>query len=107
MMRVPIFIMALGLQKLARENRIVPRPELITIKVPNATPELIASYCLDDEHALFLVPSGLCMAPYAESGWVAAASLSSLAVATTVCIVLGWKSAVKRRWASHRRWMWR
>ena len=56
---------------------------------------------------LFLVPSGLWMAPYAENGWVAAASLSSLALATAVCIVLGWKSAVRRRWASHRRGMWR
>jgi len=30
----------------------VPRPELVTIKVPDATPELIGSYALDDEQAL-------------------------------------------------------
>jgi hypothetical protein len=41
--------------KLAKENRIVPRPELITIKVPDATPELIGSYALDDEQALLAI----------------------------------------------------
>jgi len=41
--------------KLARENRIVPRQELITIKVPDATPELIGSYALDDEQALLAI----------------------------------------------------
>jgi hypothetical protein len=56
---------------------------------------------------LFLVHSGLWMAPYAQTGWVAAGSLGSLALATAVDIVFGWKSAVRRRWASHRRWMWR
>lgn len=56
---------------------------------------------------LLLVPSGLWMAPYAETGWVAATSLGSLATATAACVVLGWNSAVRRRWASHRRWMWR
>lgn len=41
--------------RLAKENRIVPRAELITIKVPDATPELIASYALDDEQALLAI----------------------------------------------------
>lgn len=41
--------------KLARENRIVPRAELVTIKVPDATPELIGSYALDDEQALLAI----------------------------------------------------
>jgi hypothetical protein len=41
--------------KLARENRIVPRKELVTIKVPDATPELIGSYALDDEQALLAI----------------------------------------------------
>jgi hypothetical protein len=41
--------------KLSKENRIVPRPELVTIKVPDATPELIASYALDDEQALLAI----------------------------------------------------
>ena len=41
--------------KLAKENLIIPRPELITIKVPDATPELIGSYALDDEQALLAI----------------------------------------------------
>lgn len=41
--------------KLAKENRIVPRAEMITIKVPDATPELIGSYSLDDEQALLAI----------------------------------------------------
>lgn len=41
--------------KLARENRILPRAELLTIKVPDATPELIGSYALDDEQALLAI----------------------------------------------------
>src|SRR5262249_30682154 len=41
--------------KLAKENRIVPRQELMTIRVPDATPELIGSYALDDEQALLAV----------------------------------------------------
>ena len=34
---------------------IVPRAELVTIKVPDATPELIGSYSLDDEQALLAI----------------------------------------------------
>ncbi len=41
--------------KLARENRIVPRAELVTIKIPDATPELIGTYALDDEQALLAI----------------------------------------------------
>lgn len=33
-------------------NRIVPREELLAIKVPDATPEIIAAYALGDEQAL-------------------------------------------------------
>jgi len=33
-------------------NRIVPREELVTIKVPDATPEIIGAYALGDEQAL-------------------------------------------------------
>jgi len=56
---------------------------------------------------LLLVPSGLWMAWYAATGVVAAAGLGSLAIATAVCIVLGVKAAVERRFADHERWMWR
>lgn len=38
--------------KLVRLNRIVPREELLTIKVPDATPEIITAYALSDEQAL-------------------------------------------------------
>lgn len=38
--------------RLVKLNRIVPREELATIKVPDATPEIIASYALNDEQAL-------------------------------------------------------
>ena len=38
--------------KQVRLNRVVPREELITIKVPDATPEIIAAYALGDEQAL-------------------------------------------------------
>lgn len=38
--------------RLVGQSRILPRKELITIKIPDATPELIASYALDDEQAL-------------------------------------------------------
>lgn len=35
-----------------RLSRIIPREELLTIKVPDATPEIIAAYALTDEQAL-------------------------------------------------------
>jgi hypothetical protein len=56
---------------------------------------------------LLLTPSGLWMARYAETGTVAATGFSALAIVTAMCALLGWRSAVKRRFAEHRRWMWR
>lgn len=38
--------------RLSRINRIVPREELVTIKIPDATPEIIAANALGDEQAL-------------------------------------------------------
>ena len=38
--------------RLVKLNRIVPREELLTIKIPDATPEIIAAYALGDEQAL-------------------------------------------------------
>jgi hypothetical protein len=38
--------------RLSRISRIVPNPDLVTIKIPDATPEIIASYALSDEQAL-------------------------------------------------------
>lgn len=38
--------------RLVKKNRIAPNPGLIRIKVPDATPEIIAKYALSDEQAL-------------------------------------------------------
>jgi hypothetical protein len=38
--------------RLVKENRIVPNPSLVTIKIPDSTPEIISAYSLDDEQAL-------------------------------------------------------
>jgi len=38
--------------KQVRLNRIIPREELLTIKIPDATPEIIGAYALNDEQAL-------------------------------------------------------
>ena len=56
---------------------------------------------------LLVAPSGLWMARHAESGVIAGTGFATLAVATGVFIALGWRAAVKRRFAEHRRWMWR
>jgi hypothetical protein len=57
---------------------------------------------------LFLVaPSGLWMARYAAAGPIGAVGFALLAIATGMCAALGWRAAVKRRFAVHRRWMWR
>ncbi|PWN56628.1 endonuclease [Abyssibacter profundi] len=38
--------------KLVKINRITPNTELITIKIPDATPEIVSEYALSDEQAL-------------------------------------------------------
>lgn len=38
--------------RLVKLNRIAPREELLTIKVPDATPQIIGAYALGDEQAL-------------------------------------------------------
>jgi hypothetical protein len=38
--------------KQVKLNRIVPRSDLVTIKVPDSTPEIITAYALSDEQAL-------------------------------------------------------
>jgi hypothetical protein len=59
-------------------------------------------------NVLFLVtPSGLWMACYAMTGPVAGIGFGTLAIANGMCMALGWRSAVQRRFAEHRRWMWR
>jgi hypothetical protein len=56
---------------------------------------------------LLVTPSGLYMAYYAAAGPIAAAGLAALAIATATCVALGARSAMMRRFADHRRWMWR
>ena len=41
--------------RLVKANRIVPREDLVTISIPDATPELIRAYALDDEQALLAI----------------------------------------------------
>jgi hypothetical protein len=40
---------------LAKINRILPREDLVRIDIPDATPELIRAYALDDEQALLAI----------------------------------------------------
>lgn len=40
---------------LVRLNRILPNPNLVTIGVPDGTPEIIRGYALDDEQALLAI----------------------------------------------------
>ncbi len=56
---------------------------------------------------LLVTPSGLWMAYYAAAGPIAAVGLAVLAITTAICVSLGARSAVTRRFADHRRWMWR
>lgn len=54
-----------------------------------------------------VAPSGLWMARYAEAGTVAGVGFAALAVATAGCAAMGWRTAIQRRFAQHRQWMWR
>lgn len=56
---------------------------------------------------LFVAPSGLWMAWYTRAGTMAAVSFATLAAATGACVALGWRAAVRRRFAEHERWMTR
>jgi uncharacterized membrane protein len=56
---------------------------------------------------LLVTPSGLWMAYHAAAGAIAAVGLATLAIATATCASLGVRAAVTRRFADHRRWMWR
>lgn len=56
---------------------------------------------------LLVALSGLGMSFRAETGGVAGFGFGTLAVATGLCVLLGWRSAVRRRFAEHRVWMLR
>ena len=54
-----------------------------------------------------VTPSGLWMSYYASTGAIAAIGFAILALMTGMCSVLGWRAAVMRQFARHKRWMWR
>lgn len=56
---------------------------------------------------LLVAPSGLWMAFYAQAGSNATTSFALLAMLTAICAALGWRAAMERQFAVHRRWMWR
>jgi len=56
---------------------------------------------------MFVTPSGLWMAYYAEAGPIAALGFALLAIVTAACLAIGWRAAVNRRFSEHRRWMMR
>lgn len=56
---------------------------------------------------LLVAPSGLWMAYYAAAGPVAGLGLASLAILTAAFAAFGLRAALHRRFAVHRRWMWR
>ena len=56
---------------------------------------------------VLLAPSGLWMAWYARTGPIAGMGFAVLAFATGVCVLMGWRMAVQRRFVEHRRWTWR
>ena len=41
--------------RLMKVNRVIPRDDLVTIDIPDATPELIRAYAIDDEQALLAI----------------------------------------------------
>lgn len=56
---------------------------------------------------LVLVPSGLWMSAYADTGAAAGLGFATLAVATAACVIGGWRAAVRRQFAAHEAWMTR
>ncbi|MCA9026866.1 MAG: DUF2306 domain-containing protein [Planctomycetaceae bacterium] len=54
---------------------------------------------------LLVTPSGFWMAFHAQAGAVAGVGFAALAFATGLCACCGWRSAVRRRFTVHRRWM--
>jgi len=56
---------------------------------------------------LLLTPSGLWMAPYAQTGNLGRTGFAVLALATGLTAWQGWRAAVARRFGEHERWMGR
>ncbi len=83
---VPILLSRRFLQTFPRWHRRLGRVQVVTI-------------------LLGVVPSGFWMALYSAGGPVAKVGFASLAICTGVCATMGWRTAVKRRFREHRRWM--
>ena len=56
---------------------------------------------------LMVVPSGFWMAFYTDADWIAGTGFATLALATGVCVAIGWQMSKRRRFIEHQRWMWR
>jgi hypothetical protein len=56
---------------------------------------------------LVIAPTGLWMAGRAEAGPIAGVGFALLSILTAASVALGWRAAVRRRFAEHRRWMMR
>ena len=56
---------------------------------------------------LLLVPSGLWMSWYADTGLIAASGFAALSVATGTCMIMAWRTAMQHRFAAHQLWTWR
>ncbi|MEZ6124038.1 MAG: DUF2306 domain-containing protein [Planctomycetaceae bacterium] len=54
-----------------------------------------------------VAPSGLSMSWHSDGGAAAGTAFALLAVLTALTAAIGWREAVRRRFVSHRRWMWR
>ncbi len=57
--------------------------------------------------AFVLAPSGAWLSWHAQSGGVAGAGFFVLSMLTAFCALMGWRSAMRHRFAEHRQWMMR
>lgn len=56
---------------------------------------------------LIVVPSGLWMAMFVDTGFSGVVGFTILSLVTGFFAAMGWRAAILRRFAEHRRWMWR
>lgn len=52
-----------------------------------------------------LAPSGFWLAFHSAAGWVGTVSFALLSIATGYCVLAGWRTAVRRQFKAHERWM--
>ena len=56
---------------------------------------------------MLVVPSGMWMARFTNSGWLTDAAFMTLAVGTSWCAFCGWRTAINRQFRQHQIWMTR